>query len=193
MHPFRNMRAAAIAAAIAFSLCFQPLPALAGTTGVVSGTVRIETGEPVANASVTANSASQTSTVQSDAAGRFVFLSLQPDTYTVSADKSGYDPVSVPGITVFADQTRTVTLTTRKSLRTIASVTSQATRALVRPGTTSDVYSVDPGTARQAAVLGGGGNLNNAYSAIASVPGAYVPQGQQGYGQALYIRGGDYT
>lgn len=193
MNPLRTMRATALAAAVALSLTFQPLSALAGTTGIVSGTVRIETGQPVPDAAVTANSASQTATVTSDASGKFVFLSLQPDTYTVSAVKQGYDPVSVPGITVQADQTRTVTLTTRKSLKTIANVTSLAQHALVRPGTTSDVYSVDPATAAQTAVLGGGGNLNNAYSAISSVPGTYVPQGQEGYGQALYIRGGDYT
>jgi hypothetical protein len=193
MNPFRKTRAAALAAVVALALSLQSLTALAGTTGVVSGSIRLETGEPLADASVTANSASQTTTVTSDASGHFVFISLRPDTYTVSAVKEGYDPVSVPGITVLADQTRTVALTTRKSLKTIANVSSISQHALVRPGTTSDVYSVDPNTARQTAVLGGGGNLNNAYSAVASVPGTYVPQGQQGYGQALYIRGGDYT
>lgn len=191
MIPSRTLRLLLFAALAA--LLFQPLAVIAGTTGVVTGNVTLDTGEPVADAMVTANSPSQASTVTSDASGHFVFLSLRPDTYTISAEKSRYQPVSIPGITVFADQTRTVSLTTTKALKTIARVTSLSAHALVRPGTTSDVYSVDPGTARQAAVLGGGGNLNNAYSAIASVPGAYVPQGQQGYGQALYIRGGDYT
>ena len=41
------------------------------------------------------------------------------------------------------------------------------------------------------AVLGGGGALNSAYSAIASVPGAYVPANQNGYLQAVHVRGGD--
>ena len=40
--------------------------------------------------------------------------------------------------------------------------------------------------------LGGGGGMDNAYSALASLPGLYVPQGQQGWYQAVYIRGGDY-
>jgi hypothetical protein len=193
MGPFQHVRASILAALAACSLLLQPLIAYAGTTGVVAGRVALTTGEPVADATITASSPSQTTSVQSDAGGHFVFLSLRPDTYVVSASREGYDPVSVPGIIVFADQTRTVTLTTRRSLKTIANVTSLAGTALVRPGTTSDIYSVDPATARQTAVLGGGGNLNNAYSAIASVPGAYVPQGQEGYGQALYIRGGDYT
>ncbi|HET7813633.1 MAG TPA: TonB-dependent receptor [Candidatus Baltobacteraceae bacterium] len=175
------------------ALLFQPAVVYAGTTGTVNGVVVINTGEAVPDATVTANSASQQATVHSDNTGRFVFLSLAPDTYVISVTKDGYDPVAVPGVSVFADQTRTVTLLTRKTLKTIANVTSQSATALVRPGTTSDVYSVDPATASKTGVLGGGGNLNNAYSAIASVPGAYVPQGQQGYGQALYIRGGDYT
>ena len=158
----------------------------AGTTGALSGTVTVAgTGEPVADATVNASSASQNATVKSDTSGNFVFLSLAPDTYTVSATKDGYDPASVAGINVLADQTQTVNLTAHKTLKTIASVVSQSAAALVKPGTTSDIYSVNQATARQTAVLGGGGNLNNAYSAIASVPGTYVPQGQQGYGQAL--------
>ena len=40
-------------------------------------------------------------------------------------------------------------------------------------------------------MLGGGGALNSAYSAIASVPGAYVPANQNGYLQAVHVRGGD--
>ncbi len=43
-----------------------------------------------------------------------------------------------------------------------------------------------------AATLGGGGGLNNAYSAIASMPGAYVPPNQVGVNQTVYIRGGYY-
>ncbi len=183
-----------ICALLALSLSLTPGILRAGTTGAISGTV-VEAGTttPVANAAVTAKSASGSATVTSDALGHFIFLSLGPDTYTVSINKEGYDTVSVAGITVFADQTVAVTIDTRKTLKTIANVTSQSAGALVKAGTTSDIYSVNAATARQTAVLGGGGNLNNAYSAIASVPGAYVPQGQQGYGQAVYIRGGDYT
>jgi hypothetical protein len=188
-----QLRLSFVSLILGFALLVQSAPAFAGTTGTLSGTVT-ETGtaSPIADASVTVSSPSQTATTTTDAIGHFVFLSLAPDTYTVSVDKNGYDPVSRPGITILADQTRITSLGMVKSLKTIASVRSQAATALVKPGTTSDVYSVNPETMRQTAVLGGGGNLNNAYSAITSVPGTYVPQGQQGYGQALYIRGGDY-
>ena len=182
-----------ICALLAATLFAAPGILRAGTTGAISGTaMTADTGEPIADATIQANSASQSATVKSDGSGHFIFLSLAPDTYTISISKEGYDPASISGISVFADQTHNVTIRTHKTLKTIASVRSSVT-ALVKPGTTSDVYSVDPATAATTAVLGGGGNLNNAYSAIASVPGTFVPQGQQGYGQALYIRGGDYT
>jgi hypothetical protein len=63
----------------------------------------------------------------------------------------------------------------------------------VRPGTTSDVYSVNAAGLRLPPAVGGPGSLNQAYSAIATTPGANVPQGQQGWNQLVYIRGGDYS
>ena len=62
----------------------------------------------------------------------------------------------------------------------------------MRPGTTTDVYSVNAAMTKAASTLGGGGGLNNAYSAIASMPGAFVPPNQIGVNQTVYIRGGYY-
>ena len=45
----------------------------------------------------------------------------------------------------------------------------------MRPGTTADVYSINAKQQDRANALGGGGTLDSAYSAIATVPGAYVP------------------
>ena len=58
--------------------------ALAGTTGGLTGQVTDEAGAPVAGAAVRAVSASQSANAITDGAGRFTFLSLAPDTYTVS-------------------------------------------------------------------------------------------------------------
>jgi hypothetical protein len=168
-------------------------PALAGTTGTVTGTVvDASTKAPIAGATVTATSPSQIARVTTDAAGRFTFLSLSPETYTISAQQSGYDSVSITGISVFADQSQTLPIALPKSLKQIARVTSRSSLSPVRPGTGTDVYSVNPGLASAAATLGGGGGLNNAYSAIASMPGAYVPPNQVGVNQTVYIRGGYY-
>ncbi len=181
-----------VAALVLVSLLLQGTLVLAGTTGSLSGTVLDQTAKAVASAKVTATSPSQTVSATTDASGHFTFASLAPDTYAVSVEKQGYDPVAQAGINVLADQQQTVSVTTRSSLRVIGRVTTRATTDLVKPGTTADVYSVNALQQSKFSGLGGGGGLNNAYSAIASVPGAYVPLNQAGYFQTIHIRGGDY-
>jgi len=170
---------------------------LAGTTGSLSGAVvDASTNQPVPGAVVTAQSPSQTVSTTADGAGKYTFLSLNPDTYTVSAaPTSKYDAVSVSGITVFADQTQTVTLSQPSKLKVIGSVTSRAASALVKPGTTADIYSISSTQQDKVASVGGGGNLNSAWSAIATVPGVFIAPNQAGYigaAPTISIRGGDY-
>ncbi len=110
----------------------------------------------------------------------------------MSATKDQYQPNSESGQIVFADTVQTLTFRMQKTLSTIAHVTSTGSGALVKSGTTADVYSVNAAAQQAAAALGGGGGLNSAYSAVASVPGAYVPGNQTGYYQTVIIRGGDY-
>ena len=168
--------------------------ALAGTTGTLNGVVTdAGAGSPISAAKVTAVSASQTATAVTDGSGHFTFVSLIPDTYTISVMKDGYDPESLAGVTVFADQAFSIALTTQKTLKTIAKVSAKAASDLVKSGTTADIYSVSAATQKVAATLGGGGGLNNAYSAVASVPGVFVPAGQKGEYQSIFVRGGNYT
>jgi hypothetical protein len=166
---------------------------LAGTTGGLSGIVRdADSSAPVAGAVVTASSPSQSATGTTDAAGRFTFLTLAPDTYTLTVTKSGYQPESVPGQVVFADTVQSVSVRLPKALQTIAHVAATGAGSLVKSGTTSDIYSINATTQRTVAALGGGGSLNSAYSAIATIPGAYVVPNQTGYFQTVHIRGGDF-
>ncbi len=168
------------------------MPAAAGTTGTLNGTVTsLKTGAPIAGAQVTATSPSQVATAVSDASGRFSFLSLAPDTYSLAVSMKDFEPATVTGVSIFADQVQNVRVALQPSLRTIARVTSRSSMDMVKSGTTSDVYSVNATMTRAAQGLGGGGNLTNAYSAIAMVPGAFVPPGQQGWAQVVYIRGGN--
>jgi hypothetical protein len=178
-----------------------PLSALAGTTGAVSGSiVDTQTSKPIAGATVTAQSPTQSARTTSDATGRFSFISLAPDTYTVSvAATPNYDAASVSGVTVQADQTLTLSLQQSPKLKVIGSVTSRAASALVKAGTTADVYSINAITQDKASVAGGGGALNSAWSAISTVPGVFIASGQAGYigsgstnGGTISIRGGDY-
>ncbi|GAC1654313.1 MAG: hypothetical protein NVS9B12_04830 [Vulcanimicrobiaceae bacterium] len=185
------MRFFALFLGLAFVL--SPIgPVSAGTTGGIQGRVTDRTsGAPLADVTVTASSPSQNAVTTTDATGGYRFLSLAPDSYAMSFAKKGYDPVSQAGFTVFSDQTQSLNVSLEKSLQEIGHVTSRSSVDLVKPGTTSDVYSINAAGAEAAAALGGSGGLNSAYSAIASVPGANVAQGQQGWYQTVSIRGGD--
>ncbi len=181
-----------VVVALTIAIAAFALPVRAGTTGGISGIVlEAGTSNPIGGVAVTAVSPSQTAKTVTDARGRFAFVSLTPDEYTISLQKAGYSPGSFVGIAVFADAQQTVTMSLRIALKTIANVTSRSSASLVRPGTTADIYSVNAAQQERTAVLGGGGSLNSAYSAIASVPGAYVPANQNGYLQAVHVRGGD--
>jgi len=183
-----------VAAIAILALLLQGTWVLAETTGQITGTLTdTQTARPIAGAHVTAQSPSQSAATTTDAQGRFAFLALPPDTYSVTATANGYETTVLNGITVQADQVQTAHLTAPRSLQRIGHTTSRSAADVVRPGQTADVYSVNAAQASASAALGGGGALNQAYSAIASVPGVFVPIGQQGWAQAVYVRGGNYT
>jgi hypothetical protein len=185
-YAFRNPL---LALMMTFVFASQGTWALAGTTGGITGTVTDESGAPVAGASVKIVSASQSANASTDAAGKFNFLSLAPDTYTVSIEKDGYNPLAYAGVTVFADNQLTLSFRMTKALKTIAKVSATSAGNLVKSGVGSDIYSVNSQAITTSSALGGGGNLNSAYSAISSVPGAVVPAGGAGWNQSTYVRG----
>ncbi|HYL26596.1 MAG TPA: carboxypeptidase-like regulatory domain-containing protein [Candidatus Nitrosotalea sp.] len=81
--------------------------ALAGTSGNIAGTVRDSaTGAPIAGVSLRISSNSQTISTTTDSRGHFVVFSLQPDDYTLTAQKDGYGTQSFSGYSVSADQTQ---------------------------------------------------------------------------------------
>ena len=171
MSTSRSLRQVVVALGLLVAFLCQATWVLAGTTGSLSGQITDENGAPIAGAAVKAASASQTITATTDNGGHFTFLSLSPDTYTVSVSKEGYNPTAFPGITVFADQSQTVTIKIQKGLKTIANVSARAAGNLVKSGTTADVYSVNAATQAAAAAVGGPGSINQVYSAIATTPG----------------------
>lgn len=173
---------------LAVTFLLQGTWALAGVTGGIGGVVHDDTGAPVAGASVTATSPSQTEHSTTDAGGHFQFLTLAPDTYTITVEKDGYQTVAQSGLTVFADQTQEITLVAPRALKVIARGRTTAA-ALVKPGVGGDLYNVTPAQQQAEAALGGGGNLESAYSAISAQPGLYVPTGGMGWNQAVVIHG----
>src|SRR5262249_43479131 len=124
---------------------FASMPrAWASTTGTLRGrVVEASTNAPVAGATVTAVSPSETATTTTDGSGAFSFLALNPDTYTLRVEKSGFSPASQPGASVFADQASTFVIVLSPALKTIGRVSARGAGSLVHPGTTSDVYSVN--------------------------------------------------
>ena len=79
----------------------------AGTLGNIQGVISDSaTGAPIAGVRLEITSGSQAATVTTDAHGHFVVFSLQPDDYTLTAEKAGYATRSVAGYSVFADQTQ---------------------------------------------------------------------------------------
>jgi hypothetical protein len=186
----QTLRRAVIAAFLLVAFLSQGTWALAGVTGNIAGTITDSKGTPIAGVQVQAVAPSGNRTATTDAGGHFTILSLGPDTYTISLTKSGYQPYSYPGVVVFADQTQQVSYRMTAALVTIARVTSSAGTSLVKSGVGSDLYNVTAAQAAAAQSLGGGGNLNNAYSAMASVPGVQTSQGGMGWDfNAAYIRG----
>ena len=186
----RTLLAIPLALVVLFTIV--PAPVYAGTTGGLSGRVLdSQTRAPISGVTVTASAPSQTATTTSDAAGAFRFLSLAPDTYTLNFSKSGYDPIAQPGFTVVADQVQSYIATMVHTLRTIAHVAAQSSASLVKAGTTSDVYSVNSAGQRATQGFSGPGSLNNAYGAIASVPGVMLDPGEAGWFQTVHVRGGD--
>src|SRR5476649_2322391 len=103
-----SRRALALVLLMAFVLGMS-VPAFAGTTGVLSGTITAAKGTPVSGATLTVVSPSGTYHATTDAKGFFSIPGIQADTYTVSVQSPGYDPASVTGVTVNADQTTPLT------------------------------------------------------------------------------------
>ena len=108
---------------------------LAGVTGSLNGTVLLQqTHAPVAQAKVTASSGSQTSSTTTDNSGHFGFVSLVPDTYTVTVDKENVIETFVQrGVTVLADQVQNLTLIVKPPVKTLATITTRASSDLVKP------------------------------------------------------------
>jgi hypothetical protein len=93
--------------------------------GTVAGTVRDNTGAPIAGAVVTL-SGPRSYTTTTDAAGRFTISDVRPAFYNLTVTKPGYDTAQEADLAVFAGETANLVvsmhLATLTSLRTIATV-----------------------------------------------------------------------
>lgn len=145
-------------------------PSLAGTTGVISGTaVDSKTGRAVAGVTVNAVSPSASYTAKTDSRGFFSFTGVSPDTYTVSFQATGFQPVSSTGVSVFADQVATANVTLQSALKTIGSVSVRSAGGAYQPTQTQDTYTV---TASQINTVQGKANSTDEKALLSRLPGA---------------------
>ena len=184
----------AVVALASTVFALPPQSALAGTTGGISGHVADDKGAPIAGARVTATSPSQSATATSDARGFYSILNLSPDTYALTSSKDGYDPVTVNGITVQADQNARADLAMSPSAKVIGHITTSATVSVVSKNTTGDLYAVNAqAITRYQGSAGGAETLYSQNGVVGSLPGVVRNVGTGG-GYAgngsLSMRGG---
>ena len=155
-----------------FLLCSLVTPAYpaGGVTGTLRGTVVDQAGsKPIAGAIVTAGAGSGVFHATTDAHGFFSLLDLPPDTYAVKISATGYEDVTLTGITVFGDQTQTIGVAKLvKGLKTIANVQSRNTTSAFQPHQTIDVTTFQGARVDQALGEKGSTNMNQL---VLSAPG----------------------
>ena len=151
--------------------CFSTLttPALAGTTGIITGTVTDASGAPLAGVSVTAKAPTGTYGAKTDSHGFYSIAGIYSDTYNLSFEHEGYEPQIVTGVTVFADESSRQDIKLSKSLKTIVKVTSTSTSSAYQRNQTNNTVTVNSQGIEN--LLGTAVN-NNEAELVQSLPGA---------------------
>src|SRR5579862_4630301 len=115
---------------------------LAETGGIVSGTVTDDkTHAAIAGAQVVVKSPSGTYRTTTDAQRHYRFLSVLPDTYSISISKTSYLPYANV-VVVLNGSHNTVDVTLSKTLKIIASTHARSAGSAFQRGMTIDTYTV---------------------------------------------------
>jgi hypothetical protein len=121
-------------------------PAMAATTGAITGTVHETNGVAVAGADVSIAGPVRL-TKSTDAKGAFAFNDIPAGLYTVLVSKAGFTTARNDGVAVFIGETETLAVTLQQasfsSLQTIASVSTNAP-GVARINTSSASISTIP-------------------------------------------------
>ena len=158
-----------VALFVAVFILVQASPAFASTVGILSGTVvDASSHAPLANVKVTAAAPSGHYNATTDSHGFYSIAGVYADTYVVSFQLTGYQPTSLSGETVFADQTLTLNMQLEKELRTIATAHARSAGGAFQPNQTVDTYNV---TSKQITTIQGNAANFNEGTIITSLPG----------------------
>ena len=151
------------------------------TTGIIVGRVTASTsGLPVPLVEIAAASPSGTYHARDDSDGRFAFVGVAPDTYTLSFAASGYEPRSLTGVTVLPGARVDATTTLVKALREIGRTVARGVIGGTGFGETQDVFRVTGDAARGLASASSSGlgsyTQGTVQGAIAAAPGVQQDQ-----------------
>ena len=185
---------------ILFTLCFLAVSharALAETGGLISGTVTDDkTHAALAGAAVVAKSPSGTYRTVTDAQGRFRFLSVLPDTYSISVTSTGYLPYSNVLVVLNGSQQK-VDVVLSKTLKIIASTHARSAGSAFQRGMTIDTYTV---TGQQILTVTGKAFNANENDLLRSIPSVTIDKtgtvsirGGFAFEAAYEFEGIDYT
>lgn len=166
-------------AALCAALCL-PIKVLGQGYGTISGTVTDTTGAVVAGAQVTVTQAGTGVTLKtiSGGAGTYVFPSLPPATYSVSAGAQGFESFLQSGVVLQADQALTVNISLKVgSTASTVTVTSTPPQVDTTTGTLGQVIDTQrvndlPLITRNAAAL------TMLVPGVVTAPSANIDQGQ---------------
>lgn len=129
-----------------FFIALCAIPAIAQeSTGSVTGDVKDETGQSLPGVMVSVVGEKGIKSATTDANGKFTVGNLQPGTYDVKAELSGYQSIAETGVTVTAGQTAETALTMKPgSLQELMVVTaSRVETPLINAPATMSVISSD--------------------------------------------------
>ena len=174
-----------------------PAAVLAETAGIVKGTVTDDrTHAPLAGVAVTASSPSATYHAVTDAQGRYTFLSMLPDNYSISFRLANYQPGSSVVVVLNGSQ-NTVDTTLSKELKTIARTRARSPGSAFQHGMTIDTYTV---TGNQIAMVQGKEFNTDENQLLRSIPSVTIDKsgtvsirGGFAFEAAYEFEGIDYT
>jgi hypothetical protein len=134
---------------VVFSLFLSLAPpaafAAGGLTGNLSGIVHDQAGAAIPGATITLSSPSGTYKQTTDGRGHFNFLGVQIDTYLISVEAKGFEPVSRSGLTITGDITSdlgVITLSKTSEPRIIGGASAHSLSSAFQPSQTVPQFTI---------------------------------------------------
>jgi len=131
-----------VASLLAALLMLQATAKAAETGQIVGNVADAVSGQPIANATVSAVSPSNTYRATSDAKGQFSIAGVDTDTYTVSIQAPGHEAYLEQGVTVTANESYRITVHLTARLQSIAHVRARGIASPFQPHQTVDTYTI---------------------------------------------------